>query len=122
MSCLHHSSKGTTWQDHKYVAKVTKNGKITYIYTDERKYLPTSERYYDKMTTMTDIIKDDMKDWAKDLKTDIKNAGNTLSDLIAKPSLERGKQFCNNFAKETAHLGNAITNKGKEWLNKHKWW
>lgn len=35
MTGLYHSAKGTTWNNHKYTNKITKNGKTRYVYEEK---------------------------------------------------------------------------------------
>lgn len=38
MTGLYHSAKGTTWNNHKYTDKITKNGKTRYVYDQKTDY------------------------------------------------------------------------------------
>lgn len=38
MTGLYHSAKGTTWNNHKYTDKITKNGKTRYMYDQKTDY------------------------------------------------------------------------------------
>lgn len=58
---LSHSAKGTTWKNHKYIKKETKNGKTTYSYAgnktaaDKKKYMNDMEELYEKAKQDEDV-------------------------------------------------------------------
>ena len=57
MTGLYHSAKGTTWNNHKYTDKITKNGKTRYVYEQK-----TNEgRKVDK-TELSEQMRKDMEE------------------------------------------------------------
>lgn len=102
--------------------KQSDNKTTSVIYANEPKYMPTSRTYYDKMTTPADIIKDDIKRQVQDTVADVKNKATNFNDAVIKPSINKGKQFCNTVAEEASHIGENIVESGKSWLKEHKWW